>query len=327
MALAHGPARQRGVALAILLWFIAAMTLLVSGIVLQARTDIRLAQLHTEEARAESAGDGAIQLALAELLLLERTGERDGPAGFSTVQQVGDYRVVVTLTPVSGLVDLNQATVELLATLLASVEDIDEGSAEELAQRMVDWRSAAGADEDGALSAAAVDAAGFGLDSAGEQGERDIRNGEFEAIEDLLLVAGVDRRIFEAIKDAVYVSRDGGQTGVDWNSAPATVLRALGDIDEASAYELMLARLDALDDSLPPEEFMAYQQSMQSSIYRVDALVQGDSTVYQRRRWVDRGRSGFDGLPWIYLRTDDLIAASGMSARLYGDVEALHGGT
>ena len=47
------------------------MSLLVAGIVMQARVDIKLAQLHATRARVEAATDGAIQLALADLMLRE----------------------------------------------------------------------------------------------------------------------------------------------------------------------------------------------------------------------------------------------------------------
>ncbi len=57
---------ESGVALGIVVWFIAGMALLVSGIVSEARIDTRLAQLHYFKAQAAAAGDGAINLALAE---------------------------------------------------------------------------------------------------------------------------------------------------------------------------------------------------------------------------------------------------------------------
>ena len=58
--------RQRGVALAVVMWFIAGMSLLVAGIVGHARVDLQLAQVHVARAKAVAAGDGAIRLALAD---------------------------------------------------------------------------------------------------------------------------------------------------------------------------------------------------------------------------------------------------------------------
>ena len=77
------PASQRGVALAVVVWFIAGMSLLVAGIVSQARVDIQLAQLHLFRAQAEAAGDGAIHLLMAELQEgrgADASGHGRGPA-------------------------------------------------------------------------------------------------------------------------------------------------------------------------------------------------------------------------------------------------------
>ena len=53
-------------ALGVVVWFIAGMALLVSGIIAEARIDTRMAQFITFRAQAAAAGDGAINLALAE---------------------------------------------------------------------------------------------------------------------------------------------------------------------------------------------------------------------------------------------------------------------
>ena len=57
---------QQGIALGVVVWFIAGMALIVSGIVSEAKVDTRMAQLHYFRAQAAAAGDGAINLALAE---------------------------------------------------------------------------------------------------------------------------------------------------------------------------------------------------------------------------------------------------------------------
>ena len=69
--------REDGVALAIVVWFIAGMSLLVAGIISHVRVDTRMTQLHVARAHAASAGDGAIQLMLAGLVS-RRRDEADG---------------------------------------------------------------------------------------------------------------------------------------------------------------------------------------------------------------------------------------------------------
>ena len=130
-------------------------------------------------------------------------------------------------------------------------------------------------------------------------------SGRFEAIEDLLLIQGVDRRIFEAVQDSVYVAQ-AGQAGVDWVSAPVPVLRALGEMDDEAARELAESRSmeQVVDLVMPGELNLDFQAEAELSTYRADALVVLDDTVYLRRRWVNRARGGADGLPWRFFRTE-----------------------
>lgn len=289
------PSRQRGVALAVLIWFLAAMSLLVGTIAMQARVDIKLTQLHSSRARAEAAGDGAIQLALAAMLLRERRGELEPGAPFIGQYRRGGFPVSVSLLPLTGLIDLNQAEEGLLARLFASVEGVGEGRALELATGVVKWRSPEGAIEES------------GVGEAPDENKKgaSMRHARFEAIEDLLLVPGVDRHIFDSVRDAVYVSQR-GQSGVDWMSAPASVLRVLGDLDEEQARQLAEARdqEEGAGGIAPAEIDTTFQQSDRLAVYRVDAVVSSGADRLLRRRWVERGRQGRDGLPWRFFRSE-----------------------
>ena len=85
-------------------WFLAAMSLLVSGIVFQARVDTRMAQLHVARAQAVAAGDGAIQLMLADLVA-GKVEQQEGSAAMSASYSLGERQVRVELVPASGLID------------------------------------------------------------------------------------------------------------------------------------------------------------------------------------------------------------------------------
>ena len=302
---------QDGVALAILVWFLAAMSLLVAGIVLQARVDIKLAQLHVMRARIEAAADGAMQLALAQLLQTEQEGEPPSPVLLSQDLNVGGFNVTVNFTPVSGLIDINAAPEGLLFLLFSAVDDLDDVASRELALNVVEWRSANPLVE--GMTDQPVQRSGSGSDSGSESQNAETaalgiaRHARFEAIEDLLLVAGIDRRIYEAVEDAVYVSQV-GQPGVDWAVAPVPVLRVLGNMDAESAQELAASRSsDKVDGLVAPEDIdLSFQEAAQLSSYRIDAMVELDGSVFNRRRWVDRARPGSDGLPWSFFRTEAL---------------------
>jgi len=323
---------QDGVALAILVWFLAAMSLLVAGIVMQARVDIKLAQLHVMRARVEAAADGAMQLALAQLLQPEQEGEPPQPVLPSQELSVGGFNVTVNITPVSGLIDINAAPEELLFLLFSAVDDLDEVAARELALNVVEWRSAnpldAGATDQPAQPSGSGNNGGSASQDAEPAALGDVRYARFEAIEDLLLVAGIDRRIYDAVEDAVYVSQV-GQSGVDWATAPVPVLRVLGGMDTESAQELAASRLsDNVDGLVAPQDLdLSFQEAAQLSSYRIDAMVELDGSLFNRRRWVDRSQPGSDGLPWTFFRTEALrvIASSAGEGLITG--EGIHAGS
>ncbi|MEZ5501595.1 MAG: type II secretion system protein GspK [Halioglobus sp.] len=296
--------KQDGVALAILVWFLAAMSLLVAGIVMQSRVDIKLAQLQATRARVEAAADGAIQLALAQLIQPPPAGEPVPPEAPSQTFSLGGYEVTVNFTPVSGLININDAPEGLLFLLFSTVADLDETAAHELATNVIEWRSA---NPSGDI-AAEPPARSSGKDrvrnsrTTGSTAPGNERHGRFEAIEDLLLVSGIDRGVFEAVQSAVYVSQT-GQAGVDWTSAPVDVLRGLMGGDEESARALAESRVDDKNEGLvaPDTIDLSFQEASALSAYRIDAVVEQDGSVFDRRRWVDLTVLALTDCPGVFL--------------------------
>ena len=310
---------QRGVALAILVWFMAAMSILVAGIVMQARVDIKLAQLHANMARVEATADGAMQLALADLMLREQNGEFSPRAVSYASHALGDRDVLVIFTPLAGLVDLNLATQELLFALFYSIDNVDEATADELSANVVKWRSPD--------ALAWEEESEVGAESGDSPGMTTVRHGRFEVIEDLLLVEGIDRRIFETIRDSVYVEPV-GQAGVDWMGAPVSVLQAVGGMDEATAMDVAALRMTTnVEELVAPEGVdLNFQATTELSYYRVDALMVSGDSVYRRRRWVDRAIPGADGLPWRFVRTEAVRAVPDDDFYSRAMKEGLHAG-
>lgn len=304
---------QRGVALAILVWFLAAMSLLVAGIVMQARIDIKLTQLQVARARAEAVADGAIQLALAHMMQPLKADETPQQALQSMVYPLGGMNVRVDITPLSGLINLNQSPEELLARLFMTVDGLDERAAQELAFNIVEWRTP-GMHSNPDAELTAQDSARDDSQPVDPTDPGAPRNRRFEANEDLLLVAGIDRRVYEAVQDAIYVSQE-GQAGVDWATAPVAVLRGLMGGDAATAQALADSRLtDAQEGLVAPSEMdLSFQEASVTSQFRIDATVEVDGSVFHRRRWVSSGYAGADGLPWSFFRTEGLRVVSASS--------------
>ena len=260
-------AGQKGVALAIVVWFIAGMSLLVAGIVSHARVDTQMAQLHIAKAKAVAAGDGAIQLMLGERLFNQgRAADKQAP--LSAVYQLGSAEVLVMLFPVSALLDLNKAPRAALSTLFIALARVPDGEANTLAENVVNWRKA---------------------------------NGTFRETEDLLRVGGMDRTIFESVRDFIAAKETLG-TGADWEASLAAMSQRADQVNSGELNGLalrpeMLAGLNA-------DGTTGGNESSLSGTYRADAMVRYGDQTWLRRRWVSVGSVAGSALPWKTLRSE-----------------------
>lgn len=256
------PGRQRGVALAIVVWFIAGMSLLVAGIVSQARVDIQLAQLHLFRAQAEAAGDGAIHLLMAQLQASRGAdgGSMEGlPFGR---YQLGEAAVRVMAVPAEALVDVNTAPQALLAQLWSEAAGLPPDEAVMLAANMVKWRT--------------------------NRGGGNRSGGRFDVVEDVLRVEGMTRTRLDAVRHLISAGQGGGIT----NAAPQERLMQLNALAPWSGWSSGNVDTSALPGARTP------QSARGASRFRVDAIVNVGGRQWLRRRWI-ASQSGLDSrLPW-----------------------------
>ncbi len=212
--------RQRGVALAIVVWFIAGMSLLVAGIVAQARVDTQMAQIHVARAKTVAAGDGAIQLMMVDVMT-NATGMGEGLTGN---YRVGDIEVNVVMVPATGLIDINRASADVLSALFLLAGGLGEEQARLLARTVVQSRTA---------GRARGGAAGVKLN----------------AIEDLLRVPGSSRTLLDSVRDFIVAGKS-GQGAVNWSLAPEALLKVLAKANPAQA-ETIRARRGSAAASYP----------------------------------------------------------------------------
>jgi general secretion pathway protein K len=265
---------QSGVALAIVVWFIAGMSLLVAGIVSLARVDTQMAQLHVARAKVSAAGDGAISLAMAELNATSNSGavkRRNSASSY----RLGELEVVVTLVPTSGLINLNVAPHPLYMALFSIAAGMGEEEAQRLADSVIDWRK-------GVL---------------GRDG-RKYRRSKFNEPEDLLRVEGVNRTLLDAVRDYI-VAGNAARGGLDWQQAPGPVLAVLEKSDGRERGALQQQR-----DKMAAAQSGGSRPDAGARAYRADARVQYGGRTWLRRRWVLREPSIDSALPWRMVRTE-----------------------
>lgn len=282
------------------LWFVAALTLLVAGIVSLAKTDVKQVQLHLQQAQAAAAGDGASFLAMQDLLLLQEEGEFKGRGIFGKDYTLGPHNVRVEVVPSTGLINLNRASSELLAVVFERAAELNVETAEVIAENIIEWRSASRPG-----NAEAVTATSENEVDGGPQ------NRPFEVAEDVMQVLGVNRDIYERIANVLMVS-PAGQAGIDPLSAPAEVLAIVaGDADLANDIITSRTEEPFADNGISadiPEEYITQGVN---GLFRVDAdVTMGDGKIYRRRRWVQWGKGGRAGLPWNVLRSEPIKAVS-----------------
>ena len=283
-----------GVALVAVMWIVAALSLLAMGLVASSRSEVRSAQTARAFAEAAALGDAAIQLAARDLRFAPEPIDRRSSFEYS----MSGRKVIVHVSSASGFIDLNAAPETLLRDLFVVGAGVSVDVAEQLAQRVVDWRDA---DESVLpLGAENADYAAAGVPFR-------TRGGAFDVPEDLLQVLGVGFDVYDRIQ--TFITTVSGSAGVDPLAAPLGVLRILagGRDDVARAFVAVRdSRGSAADMTAFVQEHML---SSASTIYHLEALYPADAGhMLARVRWIDLGSPGAGGLPWRTLRIEPVRA-------------------
>lgn len=274
---------QQGLALVVVMWLVAALTLLVTGLSATTRADLRGTQNLRLFAEHEALGDAVIRLAAAQMLV---EPIEDRPLHFSYL--VEGHELQVEVLPASAFVNLNLASEALLRDTLQFGADVPEHNAQVLAERIVDWRDADDAALPNGAERDAYEAAGSSFRP---------RNGPFESVDDLIQVLGMSLNLHDKMRGLVTVS--GSSSGVDPRFAPPEVLMVLAAGNPAAALRIVDARrsTDPLSDMTGlTQEHLAMGQA---SPYRFEASRQEDGVRLVRVRWIELGRGGANSaLPW-----------------------------
>lgn len=216
---------QRGIALLLVLWVVALLTIIAIALTAAQRTESALAanQLAAAEFRvhAEAAIDfAALQLMLPPPLL---EGEADAtdewaPDGVERPWLFAGENLAIAIVNEASLIDLNQAPRELIVALLGAAE-VPDADAEALADAILDWRDA----DDLHLLNGAEDA-----DYAAAGRPYGAKDGPFDSVEELQQVLGFDRALYRTLAPALTV--DAGSPEVVQDLAPPLVQAALQGI-------------------------------------------------------------------------------------------------
>jgi general secretion pathway protein K len=236
---------EQGVALIIVLWMLALLTVIANSMVVSIRSEVQVAGNQVATARTEAAADAGVFRAVAALSLPATDSRQWQGNGIPHEWSFADTRMTITVFDEGGKVDLNTAPESLLASLFRSV-GVESVAADNLADAIADWRDVDdlrrphGAERDDYVAA--------GVDYGP-------RNGNFESIEELRQVLGMSDELYRRVAPLVTVYS--GQTGVDCSAAPRGVLLAVPGAtpEQVDAYLAQRLAWPAQDQSAPAAPF------------------------------------------------------------------------
>ena len=272
--------REQGMALIAVLWLVAALSLMVTGVSGVVRQETKVVGVAKDRVSAQAVGDAAVVLVLQQL-----TAQR------TVVQQWTDtsvnyqgIEIPVSVMPLSGLININGASLPLLTALLTVGGGVSEGAAQEMAIAILDRRERSSLD--------------------GRRPER------FEAIEDLMQVPGIDYDLYARLAPLITASSAGsGGSAVNPLAAPQEVLRILANGDEGVAAGIAAARESGQGsvDTTGLNGALARVGGGQRR-YRVTAKVpMADGRVILVDRSVYFGARTRDGLPWYTFEARQML--------------------
>ena len=216
-----GFSKQRGVAMVLVMWLVAAMSITVGGALALAREEIGLASSRLGEAQAFALGKGIARLAVMDRARARTAVDKNGdpdPAGLSRVfisrYEIDDLTVSATVYPASGFVSVAESDPAVWQRLLSGVGGMDNVAAASLAEQIVDSE----------LETTA--SAGSGPPGSFQFYSRYRRARSAVYVEQLLGIEGMNRSVYDRIRP--FISPFNVGSGVDPAVAPPEMLAAFG---------------------------------------------------------------------------------------------------
>ncbi len=282
----RGLQSQTGMALIAVLWMVAALSVMVAGIVHVVRNEIRLVSGAREAVQASAWGDAAIHLVLQDMQAQTERKSRLSEVRVTYREQ----EISVQILPLNGLIDINQAEPALLASLFVVAAGKAPDAAQALAQAVVESRSR--------------------TDGSG-------RADGFEANEDLLRVPGLDYASYARIAGLVTADKPAGAR-VNPYSAPEAVLLVLAGGDAAQARRLAADRdagVVGMDTTTLAADAIDHASTQRFRLQARVPLPSGQALLVARS--VDFGDGAQDGLPWRTFHLEQRLepALTTMSAK------------
>lgn len=234
---------QRGVALVLVLWALALLTVIAASFSFGMRTEAVLAQNLVASAQARALADGAVHRGIYELMKPMTDAAKWKPDGKIRAWEAGGAKIRLVMTDESGKIDLNTASDVLLKGLFQSA-GLSEGESAALLDAVLDWRDADELRRPNGAELADYAAAGRKYAPP---------NAAFGTLEELQQVQGMSPVLYRRVRSALTIySR---QPGINPALASRQVLLAIPGVEPAQVDAYIAQRQEYIDGGQPPPPF------------------------------------------------------------------------
>ena len=266
-------ARQRGIALILVLWLTVLLTAIGASFAFGMRHEALSARNAVEIAQARAAADGAVERTVYELTR-PRIADAWTADGSPHTWRDGELTLTVVAVDEGAKIDINSAPDALITSLLVQVGGADADTAARLLDAINDWKDADDLKRPNGAEAADYQAAGLKYGPA---------NAPFETVGEVSRVLGLPGALFARIAPSLTVYSK--VRGVNPATAGRDVLLAMPNATPELVDAFLAARADALASKLamPPFPPAAGFASGAASTWRIRATAAlGDGVTFVR---------------------------------------------
>jgi general secretion pathway protein K len=227
--------RERGLALVSVLWGLAVLSLIAASMLSAGLLSARMSRNAWAAIRTQTAADAVVQRAVLSLLDKSASG-RWRVDGTPRDVSFDGVTVTVSIQDEAGKIDLNKADAQTLQGLFES-EGLAPDDAAALADHIVDWRTPR--DRNSIAGGTSADYSGSDYDP---------RNGPFQSIDELRLVAGMTPALYA--RAAPVLTLYSHSASIDPDTAPREALLAQPGMTEDKVDQILATRHDAATSSI-----------------------------------------------------------------------------
>lgn len=227
---------QRGIALLLVLWLTALLTVIAGGFAYAMRNEAMAARNTMSQAQARAEADGAVARVAFELMRPRTLVDAWSPDGaLHTWIEADGARVNVNALDESGKIDVNSASDALLNSLLQTVGQVDAATAARLVDAIGDWKDPDDLRRPNGAEAPDYQAAGLSYKPA---------NAPFENVAEVQRVLGMTPAIFARLSG--NLTTFSGMAGINPAYASRAVLMSIPAATDAIVDTYIAQRSAAL---------------------------------------------------------------------------------